>query len=143
MLTSARAAISRVDAPWNPFAANTSSAAARMRPLVEPGASRAFSSADLTTRTKRLKRSTERSRTAGRQRLSTMSEAGSVDDLLAHREADDLRRVVEIELLHDVLAVRLDRVDAHREHGRDFLVRLPLGNQLENLALAVGQERQV
>ena len=50
MFTPARAAISRVEAPWNPFAANTSSAAARMRPLVDPGASRAFSSADLTTR---------------------------------------------------------------------------------------------
>src|SRR5690349_23440741 len=51
MLTPARAAISRVEAPWNPFAANTSSAAARMRAFVDPGASRAFSSADLTTRT--------------------------------------------------------------------------------------------
>lgn len=42
MLTPAAAAISRVDAPSNPLAANTSSAAFRMRALVDEGASRAL-----------------------------------------------------------------------------------------------------
>ena len=46
MLTPARAAMSRVEAPPYPRAANTSSAAPRMRALVEPGASRAFWRAD-------------------------------------------------------------------------------------------------
>src|SRR5215470_7998185 len=149
MLTPARAAISRVEAPGNPFAANTSSAAARMRPLVDPGASRACSSADLTTRTgDSIDRPSPRTAAfpdcqppvrCGRCRPRT----GSVHDLLPHREANDLGRVVEIELLHDVLAVRLDRVDAHRQDGGDLLVRLSLGDQLEDLALTVGQQREV
>src|SRR5262245_18311358 len=126
MFTAARAAISRVEAPSNPRSAKTSSAAARMRAFVDPGASRAFSRAVFTATIQAIDRA-----------------RASMDDLLAHREANDLGRVVQIELLHDVLAVRLDRVDAHGEHGRDLLVRLALGDQLEHLALAVGEEGQV
>src|SRR5262245_1919837 len=49
MLTPARAAISRVPAPSKPRSAKMSSAAPRIRALVEPGASRASSSGDLAT----------------------------------------------------------------------------------------------
>ena len=42
MLTPARPAMSRVEAPANPLVANTSSAAPRMRALVEAGAARTF-----------------------------------------------------------------------------------------------------
>src|SRR5262245_56187007 len=58
MLTPALAAISRVEAPGNPREAKTSSAAVRMRALVEPGASRALSSAVLFTTCECLERST-------------------------------------------------------------------------------------
>jgi hypothetical protein len=46
MFTPAAAAISRVEAPSKPLAANTSSAAARIRALVEDGASRALFKAE-------------------------------------------------------------------------------------------------
>src|SRR5436309_15927424 len=49
MFTPALAAISRVEAPSNPLAANTSSAVARIRALVEVGASRACWTAVRTT----------------------------------------------------------------------------------------------
>ena len=49
MFTPARAAISRVEAPSKPRAANTYSAALRMRAMVDPGPPRAFSSAVLLT----------------------------------------------------------------------------------------------
>src|SRR5437773_4497308 len=143
MLTPARAAISRVDAPWKPLAAKTSSAAPRMRALVDPGASRALSSADFATCRGRLERLTH----AGAYRApgAAVNRCGgpSVNDLLPHREAHDLRRVVEVELLHDVLAVRLHRVDAHREDDRDLLVGLALGDELQHLAFAVGEQREV
>src|SRR5262249_19874213 len=74
MLTPARAAISRVDAPVKPRAANTSSAADRMRALVDPGASRAFSSADLLTTDECLERSTTR-RQASRESLGVPQRA--------------------------------------------------------------------
>jgi hypothetical protein len=45
-LTAAAEAISRVEAPSNPLAAKTDSAAARMRALVDAGASRALFSAE-------------------------------------------------------------------------------------------------
>src|SRR5437667_325648 len=143
MLTPARAAISRVDAPWKPLAAKTSSAAPRMRALVDPGASRALSSADFATCRGRLERLTH----AGAYRApgAAVNRCGgpSVNDLLPHREAHDLRRVVEVELLHDVLAVRLHRVDAHREDDRDLLVGLALGDELQHLAFAVAAQRAV
>src|SRR5262249_3277693 len=69
MFTPARAAISRVDAPGNPREANTCSAADRMRALVDPGASRAFSRADLLTTCECLERST----------TPRQASAGSVD----------------------------------------------------------------
>src|SRR5206468_3928861 len=107
-----------------PLAANTSSAAARMRALVDPGASRALSSADFATVAGRSRviRAIDPDGGVPRPGSRCQPAAGlSVNDLLPHREAHDLRRVVEVELLHDVLAVRLHRVDAHREDGRDLL----------------------
>src|SRR5437667_11357020 len=67
----------------------------------------------------------------------------SRDDLLPHREAYDLGGVVEIELVHDVLAVRLDRVDADAEERRDLLVRLAFGDLAHHLQLALGEQVQV
>ncbi len=50
MLTPAAAAISRVEAPSKPLAANTASAAVRMRALVDAGASRTLVNAARGTR---------------------------------------------------------------------------------------------
>src|SRR5262252_6047993 len=104
MFTPARAAISRVEAPSKPCAAKISSAAARMRALVEPGASRALSSALFI---------------AGPGRLIRAFDPGqSTDQTLADGKTDELGGVVQIELLHQVLAVGLDRVDADRQRRR-------------------------
>ena len=43
------------------------------------------------------------------------------------------------QFLHDVLAVRHRRLDADVEERGDFLVAAPLGHQLEDLLLAIGQ----
>src|SRR5438128_10142764 len=69
--------------------------------------------------------------------------AASVHHLLAQREADQLGRLVEVELLHDLLAVGLDRVLAEREGGGDLAVRAPLGDELEDLALPPRETREV
>src|SRR5438552_9510766 len=71
------------------------------------------------------------------------SQYGSVNDPHAQREVCDLRRVVEVELLHGVLAVALDGVEAHREEIGDLLVGLALGDELEHLALAIGELLEV
>src|SRR5213078_5208911 len=68
---------------------------------------------------------------------------GSVHDLLAQREPHQLGRLVEVELLHDLLAVGLDRVQAERERGRDLRVGAPLGDELEDLAFAPREPREV
>src|SRR5581483_4135461 len=65
------------------------------------------------------------------------------DDLLANGEANDLGRIVQVELFHDVLAVRLDGVDADRHETRNRAVGLPLGDQPEHLLLALGQEVEI
>src|SRR5947209_6444836 len=75
MLTAARLAISRVDAPSKPRAAKTSSAAARMRALVEPGASRALSNADLGISDRSI-RATDHAPTAAHAALSRKGTAG-------------------------------------------------------------------
>src|SRR5438552_12444241 len=67
----------------------------------------------------------------------------SVHDLLAQGEADQLGRLVEVELLHDLLAVPLHRAQAEREGGRDLCVGAPLGDELEDLALPPRESREV
>src|SRR5262249_42417822 len=94
MFTPARAAISRVDAPVKPRAAKTSSAAERMRALVEPGASRAFSRAVLVTMTGCLERLTTPRQACAHDMAvelaypSAHTRAGGVVDLTLHRRAD-------------------------------------------------------
>src|SRR5262245_36059184 len=108
MFTPARAAISRVDAPVKPRAAKTSSAAERMRALVEPGASRAFSRAVLVTMTGCLERlTTPRQAFAHDMAVelaypSAHTRAGGVVDLTLHRRADVALRASPrgIERLH-------------------------------------------
>src|SRR5580700_493391 len=46
--------------------------------------------------------------------------------------------VVDSEGIHQVLAVLLHRLDAYPQDDRDLLVRLALGNQLQDLPLAPG-----
>ena len=46
---------------------------------------------------------------------------------------------MDVELVHQMLAVLLDRLDADVQLGRDLLVGLALGDQLEDLQLARGQ----
>src|SRR5262249_20948992 len=129
MYTPPRAHISRVEAPSKPRAAKISSAAARMRALVEPGASRALSSALFITGPGRL--------------IRAFDPGPSTDQALADGKPDELGRVVQVELLHEVLAVGLAGVDAPRQRGGALLVGLALGDQLQHLAFAVGQEREI
>src|SRR5262249_37156846 len=53
------------------------------------------------------------------------------------REPDEPGDVVDVEPLHDPHPVGLDRLDAEVEDLRDLLGRLPLGDQLQDLALPV------
>src|SRR5574339_436998 len=53
----------------------------------------------------------------------------SDDDPLADGVEHDLGGVVQIQLLHQVRAVRLDGREAHVERGGDLLVAVPLGQQ--------------
>src|SRR5262245_3884501 len=60
-------------------------------------------------------------------------------DAGADGEADQTRHVVDSQPLHQARAVGLDGLDAHLENMGDLLGGSPLGNQLENLALATGK----
>src|SRR5579884_1280907 len=64
----------------------------------------------------------------------------SGDDLFAHGVEDDLSRIVQIQLLHQMRAVCLDGIGTDIEKGCDVLVRLTLGQQLKNLTLALTQQ---
>src|SRR5262245_50622769 len=102
MFTPARAAISRVEAPGNPREAKTSSAAARMRALVEPGASRALSRAVLFTTCECLERSTTPVklcggsvdlRLPGRARLPPLVHPQPLLGMAAHHVLEDRRQL--------------------------------------------------
>jgi len=58
------------------------------------------------------------------------------DDARADRVARETGGVVDVELLHEMLAMFLHRLDADSEFRRGFLVGLALGNELEHLHLA-------
>ena len=59
----------------------------------------------------------------------------------AHRDgvAGETRVIVDAELLHDTLPVFLNGFNANTQFGRDLLVGLPFGNQLENSHFARAQ----
>src|ERR1700759_2104461 len=65
---------------------------------------------------------------------------GLVDDALANRVKDELRHGVQIELSQDMRTVGIYRVKTQIEHIRDFLVAFTFGHQLQDLALAAGQQ---
>src|SRR5262245_6910793 len=71
------------------------------------------------------------------------TEISGHDQAVPDREADEIGGVVQLELLQDVLAVRIDRADADVEQRSHFLVRLAFGDQLQHLPLAVGEQAQV
>lgn len=61
--------------------------------------------------------------------------------LLGH-EADKLGPRVQAELLHDMVAVRLDGPQCNREHFGDLGVGVAQGQQLEHLLLARGKREE-
>src|SRR5262249_20560956 len=61
------------------------------------------------------------------------------DEAAADRVARQLDAVAHAELLEDVLAVALDRLDADHELRGDLLRRVGLGDQLQHLKLARGE----
>src|SRR6266446_1320958 len=84
---------------------------------------------------------TEQSKARERPSM-TLGRCYLLHDPFTDGEADDLGGVVEVELLHDVLAVTLDGVDAEREDAGDLFVGLALGDELQDLALASREPRQ-
>src|ERR1039458_8845509 len=58
------------------------------------------------------------------------------DDALAHGVQDHFRDAAEVEFLHELSAVRLDRVDAQVEQVGDLLAGFALSHQLQDFALA-------
>src|SRR5919204_5288564 len=62
-----------------------------------------------------------------------------VDDRFAKRNCDGVRSRVGLELREDVPHVALDRLLADEEPAGDVGVRHPVGEQLQNLALAAGE----
>src|ERR1700677_4442991 len=63
----------------------------------------------------------------------------ALDDSRTDGVAGEAGGVVDVELLHEVLAVLLDGLDADAEFGRGFLVRPALGDELEHFHLARGE----
>src|SRR6478736_4607543 len=60
----------------------------------------------------------------------------------AERDLEEVRDGVRVELLHDVGAVRLDRLDADAEIVGDLLVEAAGDDALEHLRLARGEARE-
>src|ERR671936_2741866 len=61
------------------------------------------------------------------------------DQALADRVLYQLGPVVHPQLLHDVVAVSLDRLDAEEKRVGDLPVRLALGDETQHLALAIAE----
>src|SRR5664280_1287397 len=61
------------------------------------------------------------------------------NETLAHRSSGQLRPVLSVELLHDVLEVELDRVLADTQLARNLAVALADGDELEDFQLSIGQ----
>src|SRR5215208_2522568 len=62
------------------------------------------------------------------------------DQAALERVADKVGAVLSVQLAHDVRLVRLDSLDADHQLVRDALVRAPLGDELEHLALTTGEQ---
>jgi len=63
----------------------------------------------------------------------------ALDDAPRDGVAREAGRIVDVQLVHQVLPVLLDRLDADVEPGRDLLVGLALGDQLDDLQFARSQ----
>src|SRR3954469_19356636 len=63
-----------------------------------------------------------------------------INQTVPHGKSHQLVDAVQIELLHDASAMRIDCVNAQVQHDRDLFVGLALGEHLEDLALARGEE---
>src|SRR3990172_12759635 len=63
-----------------------------------------------------------------------------LDQLFADRVLDEAGSVVNIELPHEVVLVRVDRLDAQVEPGGEVLAGEPVGQELQHLTLAVGEK---
>src|ERR1700733_15275871 len=64
----------------------------------------------------------------------------SADQFFAERVQDDLRGVVNIQLLQQFGTVAFDRIRANVEKNRNFLVRLSFREQLQHFFLACSQK---
>src|SRR4051812_16764457 len=58
------------------------------------------------------------------------------DPTLPNRIADEVGRIMHVELLHESSTMKLRRLYADMQHFRDLLGRLPFSDELEHLALA-------
>src|ERR1039458_2834149 len=56
-----------------------------------------------------------------------------VDDLVAYGVANQIADRMQVQLHHEVGAVRLSRLEAHAQDGSDFLVGFALRHKLSNL----------
>src|ERR1700757_2783679 len=63
----------------------------------------------------------------------------SGDEARANGEAGETRDVVNLERLHELRPIPFGSLGADIEPGRDFLGRMPLGNQLQHFALSGGE----
>lgn len=75
---------------------------------------------------------------AAPQSSCTTPKERSGNDASAHSVEHELSRVMNVELLKNTRAMRLDSGWTDRQDFGDFLVAMPLRNQLEHLALALG-----
>jgi len=64
------------------------------------------------------------------------------DDAVREREHDELGTRLELQLAHDVRAVRVDGAHGDEELLADLLVRVAECQQLEHVALALGERLQ-
>src|SRR5581483_6034034 len=71
---------------------------------------------------------------------TAVSTPASRDDALTHRIQNQFRRAVQIQLLQYVRAMRVYGIGTDIQNIGDFLIRFALGDQLQDLALATGQQ---
>src|SRR5215510_1435451 len=64
----------------------------------------------------------------------------SGDESFPNGVENDLGRIVQIQLLHEIGPMRFDRRHAQIEQRRHFLVRSSLGEEVEDLSFPVGQQ---
>ena len=62
-----------------------------------------------------------------------------IDNAFANCVGDEAGRVMNVRLLHDVVAMSIDRANADVKRLCDLQVRFPLGNIAQNLAFSARQ----